>query len=163
VIDYAIAEFGRQLRVALSSVSADVASLRRRREQLEAEIGRFNQAVARGGPLDSLVQEIAKREMELKSITNRLLSMNANSIDSRLEEIRQFVVAGISDLRSLLNRDAALAKAELHSHLSEIRMTPTEGKRDWYYVAEGAWNLLGSGPNAPVLGLAHSDGCGGQI
>jgi site-specific DNA recombinase len=32
---------------------------------------------------------------------------------------------------------------------------------EWHYVAEGTWNLLGTGPNAPVLGLAHSDGCGG--
>jgi hypothetical protein len=66
-------------------------------------------------------------------------------------------------LRDLLNRDAALAKSELHSHLSEIRMTPTEKREEWHYVAEGTWNLLGIGPNAPVLELAHSDSCGGQI
>src|SRR5579863_8446294 len=33
---------------------------------------------------------------------------------------------GISELRCLLNRDTTLAKRELHSHLSEIRMTPAE-------------------------------------
>ncbi len=65
------------------------------------------------------VQEIAIREVELKGITNRLLSASATSIDGRLCEIRQFVEKGISDLRVLLNRDAGLAKRELHSHLSE--------------------------------------------
>ena len=109
------------------------------------------------------VQEIAIREVELKGITNRLLSASATSIDGRLCEIRQFVEKGISDLRVLLNRDAGLAKRELHSHLSEIRMMPAEGREEWHYVAEGTWNLLGTGPNAPVLVLAHSDGCGGLI
>jgi DNA invertase Pin-like site-specific DNA recombinase len=102
VIDYAIAEFGRQLRAALSNMSSDLATLRRRKEQLEKEIRRFTDAVARGGPLDSLVREIAKRESELKAITNRLISTSATSIEGQLQEIRQFVTAGISDLRALL-------------------------------------------------------------
>lgn len=163
VIDYAIGEFGRQLEAVLASLSGDIGARRKRKQQLEHEVQRLVDAIARGGPLDSLVQEIAKREQELKSITNRLLSSSAGSIESRLQEIRQFVTLGISDLRSLLGRDAALAKAELHSHLSEIRMTPAKGRGEWHYVAEGSWNLLGTGPNAPAFGLAHSDGCGGQI
>lgn len=163
VIDYAISEFGRQLRIALATTSEDLVAMRRRKDLLDKEIQRFTDAIAHGGPLDSLVKEIATREAELKGITNRLLSASATSIDSRLREIRQFVEKGISDLRGLLNRDATLAKRELHSHLSEIRMTPTGVDKEWHYVTEGTWNLLGTGPNAPALTLAHSDGCGGQI
>jgi site-specific DNA recombinase len=163
VIDYAVSEFGRQLRTALATVSDDLSAMCRRKELLEREIQRFAAAIAHGGPLDCLVQEIATREVELKGITTRLLSASATSIDGRLREIRQFVEKGISNLRGLLNRDAALAKSELHSHLSEIRMTPVEKREEWHYVAEGTWNLLGTGPNAPVVGLAHSNGCGGQI
>lgn len=194
LIDYSIAEFGRQLRSALADLAGEIAELRKRKHQLESEIQRFADAIARGGPLDSLVQEIAKRESEGKAITNRLLSASEDSIESRLHAVRQFVTSRIFDLRELLNRDATLAKIELHKHLSEIRMMPTEDREDWHYVAEGTWNLLGtdtyasrneprpveafgarfpgllfktgsgaSGPNAPVLPLAHSDGCGGQI
>jgi len=163
VIDYTIGEFGRQLHTALSSVSSDLAGLRRRKQQVEAEIQRFADAIAHGGPLNTLVEQIAARERELTVITNRLLSTSPTSLEARLREIRQFVEKGISNLRTLLNQDTALAKAELHKHLSEIRMMPTEDRDDWYYVAEGSWNLLGNGPNAPVPELAHSDGCGGQI
>jgi DNA invertase Pin-like site-specific DNA recombinase len=163
VIDYTIAEFGRQLRLALSSMSNDLASLRGRKEQVEGEIQRFADAIARGGPLDTLVQQIATREKELKAITSRLLSASSASIEGQLSELRLFVEKGISDLRSLLNRDTALAKAELQKHLREVRMSPTVEREEWHYVAEGNWDLLGTGPNAPVLGLAHSDGCGGQI
>ncbi|HXY23559.1 MAG TPA: recombinase family protein [Candidatus Acidoferrum sp.] len=163
VIDYAVVEFGRQLRAALSSMTTDLVGLRQRKEKLEGEIQRFADAIARGGPLDALVEQIATRERDLKAINNRLLSASAGSIEGKLKEIRHLVERGISDLSSLLNRDAVLAKAELRKHLSEIRMTPTEDRKEWHYVAEGTWDLLGTGPNAPVLGLAHSDGCGGQI
>ncbi len=163
VIDYAIAEFGRQLRTALAGLSSDVADLRKQKERLEGEIQRLVDAIERGGSLDSLLQQLAKRERERDAITNRLLSTSENSLDGRLQEIRQFVTSGISDLRSLLGRDAALAKGELHRHLSEIRMTATGDGKNWHYVAEGSWNLLGTGPNAPALRLAHSDGCGGWI
>jgi len=163
VIDYAIGEFGRQLNAALSSMSTGLAGLRRRKEQLEVEIQRFADAIAQGGPLDTLVQQIAAREKELKAITNRQLSASTASIEGQLREIRQFVQKGIADLRTLLNRDVALAKTELHRHLSEVKMTPAEDREKWHYVAEGTWDLLGTGPNAPVLALAHSDGCGGWI
>src|SRR5260370_6264130 len=161
VIDYAVTAFGCQLRTALATLSDDLAAMCRRKELLEKEIQRF--AAAHGGPLDSLVQEIATREVELKAITTRLLSASATSIDGRLREIRQFVGKGISDLHGLLSRDPALAKIALHNHLREIRMRPDEKRDEWHFVAEGTWKLLGTGPNAPVLGLAHSDGCGGQI
>jgi site-specific DNA recombinase len=163
VIDYAVSEFGRQLRAAVSGISDDMTGLRKRKEELEREIKRFSDAIACGGPLDSLVHQIAIREDELKAITNRLLSTIPASIDGRIRELRRFVESGISNLQGLLNRDPALAKAELHNHLNEIRMIPNRGSREWHYVAEGSWNLLGSGPNAPVMELAHSDGCGGWI
>jgi site-specific DNA recombinase len=163
VIDFAIAEFGRQLRTALASMSSEVVGLRRRKEQLGTEIRRLTEAIAQGGPLDSLLSELASRESELKAITIRLLSANASSIDNRLQEICQFVTSQVTNLRRLLSCDTALAKSDLQSHIAEIRMMPMEDGREWYYVAEGNWNLLGTGPSAPVLGLAHSDGCGGQI
>jgi hypothetical protein len=161
VIDYAIGEFGRQSARSASDMNGDLAGLRRRKEQLEREIQRFTDAIARGGALDALVQQLAMRERELKLIKSRLLSSGAGSIEGRLREIRAFVERGLGNLRALLNRDAALTKQELHRHSSEIRMMPAEGNREWHYVAEGSWNILGSGPNAPVIELAHSDGCGG--
>lgn len=135
--------------------------MRPRKELLEKKIQRFAAAIAHGGALDSLVYEIATREAELKGITNRLFRAQHRSMVgcARFE----FVEKGISDSRCLLNRDAVLGKRKLHSHLSETRMTPMEKGEEWHYFAAGTWNLLGTGPNAPVLELAHSDGCGGQI
>lgn len=48
-----------------------------------------------------------------------------------------------------------IAKAGLRKHLSQIRMIRTEGERI------GTTSREETGPNAPAVGLGHSDGCGG--
>ncbi len=163
VINYAVSEFGRQLRCSLLALSGDLSGLHRRKEQLEREIQRLAAAIAQGGQLKALVHHVAIREAELKEISTKLLSASPDSAEARVDAVRRFVEKGMTNLPQLLNLDVTLAKAELQSHLSEVKMTPAEGSQEWHYIAEGNWNLLGSGPNAPVLVLAHSDGCGGQI
>ena len=97
------------------------------------------------------MQEIAAREQELKGITNSLLSASDASVEGRLKEIRQFVVRGISDLRTLLNRDTVLAKAEIHKHLREVRMTPTENREAWLCSEALRANI----PETPVVLLIN--------
>jgi hypothetical protein len=79
----------------------------------------------------------------------------------------RFVSEGIEKLSGALNENSPLAKQELHSHLSAIRMFPTEDGEGWYYIAEGTWDLLGTDPYAPDIRgsrrRAYSGGCGGWI
>jgi DNA invertase Pin-like site-specific DNA recombinase len=137
VIDYAVSEFGRQLRGALLTLSDNLSVLRRRKEQLELETQRFTAAITHGGQLEALVHQVAIRESELKAISAKLLSASPDSVEARVDTIRRFVEKGIIGLRMLLGRDVALARTELHSHLSEVRMTPAEGPQEWHYIAEG--------------------------
>jgi hypothetical protein len=60
-----------------------------------------------------------------------------------VDEVKIRVEEGIPNMRNLLNEKAPLAKAELHQYLDEIRMSPASDGKDWYYVAEGEWDLLG--------------------
>jgi hypothetical protein len=76
-------------------------------------------------------------------ITNRSLAATPDSIQTQIEEVRGFVQEGILNLRNLLNENGALAKAELHRHLDEVRMAPSNEGKDWCYVATGDWDLLG--------------------
>jgi site-specific DNA recombinase len=163
VLEYAFDEFGRQMRKSLSEMDRGLAGFRLRAEQLKTEIARLVDAIAQGGALDSLVSSVETRERELKALNNRLFSSGEVGLEERLNDARSFVEGRLRDLRGLLNQDPVLAKAELHSHIKEIRMIPRAGASDWHYEAVGSWDVLGSGPNAPVLALAHSDGCGGQI
>jgi hypothetical protein len=143
VVDYAVTEFQRQLEAALGSLSDDLTGLRQRKTRLEAELRRLVSAVAASGHSKSLMEEIGRREAEVQSITDRLLSATPESIESRVGEIRSFVANSLKDLRDLLRKDMALARTELLKHSSEITMTPHRDPARRFYVADGKWDLLG--------------------
>jgi site-specific DNA recombinase len=144
VVDFAIAECGRQLRSALANFSDEVVQLRQRKAKLEREIGNFSEAIAEAGHSKYLLEEISAREREVGAIADRLLSAAPDSVESRIEGIRAFVTKEIADLRVLLNHDAMRAKTEIQRHVTEIRMLPANDRKGWHYIAEGSWNLLGS-------------------
>jgi hypothetical protein len=105
VVDYAVIEFQRQLEATLASLSGDLAGMRLRKTRLEAEVHRLVCAVADSGHSKSLLEEIGRKEAELLSITDRLLSATPESIESRVREIRSFVTCGLNDLRDLSPRE----------------------------------------------------------
>jgi len=144
VIDYAVEEFQRQLEVALTSISGDLGGMRQRKGRLEAEISRLVSAVAEAGHSRSMLEEIGRKEAELHAISDRLLSATPESIESRVSEIRTYVIRGLKDLRALLRKDAALARTELLKHSGEIAMIPHRADGRRFYVAEGKWDLLGN-------------------
>ena len=47
--------------------------------------------------------------------------------------------------------DAPRAKAELHKHVTEIRMTPSQDEGKRFYVAEGKWDITGLNESGPQL------------
>ena len=150
-VELAIEAFGRQLRSSLANVSNELGEMRSRKEKLEREIRNFTQAIAENGHSKYILEEIAIREKEISGITDRLLSSSPDSIQAQIDEVRRLVEDGIQNVHRLCNEESPAAKQELHSHLSAIRMFPTEDGEDWYYVAEGTWNLLGTDPLAPDM------------
>jgi vacuolar-type H+-ATPase subunit I/STV1 len=146
-INLAITEFGQQLSASLKDLSGELAQMRQRKEKLEAELHNLMGAIAEHGHSKYMLEQIAAREREVAVITDRLLAASPGSIQMRVEEVRSFVEEGISNLRDLLNERAPLAKAELHRHLDEIRMSPSNDGKGWHYVAEGDWDLLGTDPD----------------
>ena len=47
--------------------------------------------------------------------------------------------------------DAPRAKAELHKHVAEIRMIPSQDEGKRFYVAEGKWDIAGLNESGPLL------------
>jgi site-specific DNA recombinase len=146
VIEFAIQEFGRQLRAALSNVSAELDHMREQKAKLEGELANLTAAVAERGHSNALLSAIAQREVQLQEITDKLLSAGKGSIEADLVEIRQFVTEHLCDVRSLLHEDVALARAELGKRVSRIMMKPDLHRR--HYTAIGEWDLLGGYENS---------------
>ncbi len=146
MVNYAVEEFGRQLKTSLANLSGELAGMRERKRQLESEVHRLTKAVAEGGHSKFLLEAISERERELQGITERLLSTGAGSVDAQVSEIQQFVTERLANLRTLLYGNVELARAEFAKHVTEIRMIPHRTEQNGFYVAEGEWNLLGGYP-----------------
>jgi hypothetical protein len=165
VIDFAVEEFGLQLRARFSGLSSRLAGDRERKAALELELNRLWRLAAQGCAFDSLQGQIAQREQELREVTGRLLPERAGSVDTHLDAIREFLGKRLIDVRALLRRDIPSARAELAKHVKEIRMNPQQTGGEQFYVAEGEWNLLGGFTGNFLMGprMAEIAGCGGWI
>jgi site-specific DNA recombinase len=148
IASFAIEEFRRQLHARLASARSQLGSLRNRREKLKAEIANLANAVAEGHNSSALMAELAKREKELDSISEQLLTTDGTVLDAKLHEIQQFVQKRLKDVRGALFADVPRAKAELSKHCTAITLTPTDSG----FRISVDWNLLGG----------RSDGAGGQ-
>jgi hypothetical protein len=157
-IEPAIESFGRQLRSSLANVSNELTEMRARKEKLEREIRNFTQAIAESGHSKYILEEISVREKEISGITNRLLSSTPDSIQTQIEEVRRLVEGGIQNLQNLFREESPAAKQELRRHLSAVLMFPLEDGEGWYYIAEGAWNLLGTDPHEPKVRVVPVEG-----
>ena len=161
-IDFALEEFGRQLKAELGKLSGDLGKMRARRVELETELRRYAEALGACGNMPAIIQAMKVRQGELDSISERLLSTHPDSIEARLADIRRFVTSRILDLRELLSRDVLLARPELLKHIQVIRMVPRVDAIDPHYEAAGEWSLAGNG-SGPGTRPSNWDGCGGWI
>src|SRR5580700_177545 len=71
VMEYAIEQFRKQLSEALGSVADDLAEMRQRKNRLEAQVRRLVSAVAESGHSPALLEELGRKETELKTITDQ--------------------------------------------------------------------------------------------
>jgi hypothetical protein len=143
VVEYAIAEFERQLKGALVNLSTSLDQLRQRREAIQQEIDRLVTAVATMNYSPALVNALSDRERELADITGKIFNAQPDSVSAHVSKVRQFVTDRLGDIRQLLYSDVQKAKGELAKHVGSIEMVPQAEGKEGHYVAIGEWNLLG--------------------
>jgi len=143
-IEFAISEFGRQLRTQLDTLSSGLADMRRQKAKLEAVIDNLMDSLDEASDSAArkpVLQRIAQKQSELDAITDRVLSAGGESIEAGLDEIRRFVSEDVGSMKELLNYDVEQARAVLTRHVTEVRMEPDPAGK--HYVADGGYNLLG--------------------
>jgi len=139
VIQYTLDRFEQELTRVLESLQGDREQLRIQKAKLEDELRNLACAIADGHYSPTIMEAIAVRENELKTITNHMLESRPDSVRARLTGIREFVTSRLGNLRDLLNRDAITARTELAKHLRVIKLHP-DGTM---YRATGDWDFLG--------------------
>lgn len=145
VVEYTLERFEQALVKALDNLGGELERMRRRKGELEGEIGNLTEAIAKSGyKSPSVMARIAERERESSDITDGLLDARPDSVHARVKAIRNFVVSRLADLRGLLSADLSdvlALRAELSKHVERITLEPN-GR---IYVASGTWDLLGDG------------------
>lgn len=146
VVEYTLQRFESELKAKLESLSGQAETLRSRRQSLELEIKHLTDALAAGNapqPPAAVIAAIHERERELLGITDQLLEANPDSLGARLQDLRQFVISRLADVRKLLYADVSTAKAEIQRHVDKIDLVPAEASGERFFVASGEWDLLG--------------------
>ena len=133
--------------------------LEKAQTQVEVEMNNLADAIGRSGGSAFLLKALQAKEADHNAILASLACCSPRAMDSVDPDwIRTTIRAELADLGSLLNMDAPRAKAELHKHVTEIRMTPSQSDGERFYLAEGKWDIAGLNESGPQL----QDGKEGQ-
>ena len=144
VVSYTIRDFTRRIRERDGTRPEEIAALRARQIEIDRELARLAEAVAHMGHSTALLNTIRDRETELGRITAQIDAMSVRGVERLPVNVAEFVTGRLKKLAGLLNSDIARARAELAKYEREIRMMPMkDADGNGYYMARGAWNLLG--------------------
>ena len=141
VVEYTIGRFQIELEKALSRLDGELSGMRARKQKLESELANLTRSIATGLDSAAVRADIVSRERELSEMTERLLGAQPQSVRARVNGVRRFVFERLSDIRTLLNREAVTARTAIARHVEEITMTAC-GRT---YQATGKWDLMGIG------------------
>lgn len=129
------------IRLALADLAVPDSS----RQKLEAELAaahqeceRLTDAIARGGPLDTLVARLAARQARCEQVEQQLAFHGADRPYVNLEGLEQRLRTKLADWRGLLHRNVSEGRAVLRTLLvGPLRFTPVNDGRRRGYAFEG--------------------------
>jgi site-specific DNA recombinase len=148
-IEYVLERFEEEVAKALNNLGGELDQMRRRKEALEREVSNLANAVAQGDFSPALRAALADRERDIAGLTAKLLEAQPDSLQTRIRDIRTYVLTEIRNVRDVLYSDAVRVRAKLATHIENITLKPS-GE---CYLASGTWNFVGRG---------SMNGAGGQ-
>ena len=158
VIEHAVRQLQEGIERSFSELDGELEALRDRKLELEIEISRLVRALAAGHAPVSITSAIGEREDELKAITDKLLGLRPSSLGTKVNELRSFAMAQLSDLRLLLAKPANVheARALLAEQFGKITLEPTVLAGHEAYIAKGSIDFFG-GETLRVVGAEGRD------
>jgi signal transduction protein with GAF and PtsI domain len=118
-------------------IAARFSTIIRRRD----ELGRLAESIATGQISSAILAAIHSREARVRAMTDKLLDTGPNSFQEKLDDLRDFAVRGLNQIRELLSRPSEVheARALLAEPLGKLSLKRTcDG-----YSAIGEINFFG--------------------
>jgi hypothetical protein len=126
VIDYIVAKLEDALSEEHRNLDQELKRLRERKQQIEGELAHLAEAIAVGNGSKTVMDAIAQRERELKSITDRLLEPGPGSLTEHLEKLRAIATEHLTKLRKLVSHPQSVeqTRAVLAEHFGTFKLEP---------------------------------------
>ena len=143
-IDYVLARAGEEIGKRFAALDGEMDVIKKRKAKIESELQNLGQAFATGFDSPTIRAEIAKREAELSSITEKTLSQKKGSVSEQVTGLRKFVEHNLRHIRRLISGkygNPQVVRQELANHIESITLLP-EGKAGAIRY-KGSWKLLG--------------------
>jgi site-specific DNA recombinase len=142
VVELAVKETQRELEKVTRDCKDLSGHYEARQKELETELRNLATAIAKGsGPTSFLLEAINTRESELREVKRLSQVQQPRPVQLTFEDLNEFVLAEIPNIRKLAQSDVPRAKVELGKHVEEIVLKPNADKTA--YVVEGQWDILG--------------------
>jgi hypothetical protein len=102
-IDYVLDKVGQEIGKRFASLDGEMNAIKKRKAVLKSELQNLGQAFAIGFDSPTIRAEIAKREAELSSITEKTLGRSKDSVHAQVSGLREFVEHNLRHIRRLIS------------------------------------------------------------
>jgi site-specific DNA recombinase len=143
-INYVLDRVALEIEKRFAALDGEMSAVKKRKAVLESELQNLGQAFATGFDSPTIRTEIAKREAELSSITDKTMGRSKDSVHTQVSGLRKFVEHNLRHIRRLISGkygSPAVVRQELAKHIESITLSH-EGKGGAIKY-KGQWKLLG--------------------
>jgi site-specific DNA recombinase len=147
--EYTVQIFEKELKSQVENLAkensahrANINSLVSERAQLNEEAKRIVNAIASAGHSRAMLAALAEIESKVARLDHFIEAKKAPPISVSSARVREFALAAINDLRTLLKTSTQRAKAKLTTHVERLVLTPTDTLEGKAFKVEGQWRLL---------------------
>jgi hypothetical protein len=144
----------RAIELAIDEAEAEEPGQRRMRleaelRRLEIEIGRFTDAIGRGGPLPSILEALRDRERRRRDLREQLAQVDGLVLLAhRPEELDRELTTKLTEWQGLLERQPIQARQLLRKLLAgRVMYTPHHDEEGGFYefAGQASWGKLLTG------------------
>ena len=154
MLDYMLKRFREQLDHRLEEIRREsdrLPELHGERQRLEGQAKRIADAIADAGHSPSLLAQLSSIESRLAQILQQIEAHQPMDLDPNLDEIREFVLKNVIQLRRVLSNDPGVAKAAILKHVGQLVLVPKVTASGPIYEVSGQMNILGDKDVMPVV------------
>jgi site-specific DNA recombinase len=149
MMDHLLERFNQELERRITATRSEAAGgsgtllgLQKQRDELQSKARRLAEAISAVGHSKTLLSELSQVENRLDGVNQQIDSFTPMQLETTAQEIRDFVLKNLLQLRNLLRGDPAIARAALVKHIKQLVLMPNEGPLGPVFQVSGEVDVM---------------------